>query len=141
MAAPRPVSTRGGAVTGSREYRGVKMNWTIAPSRNRVRAGLLFLAIVSVACATRSTLPGHSRADVALQRAASRAVLSADVLEPPACASGTIVYTEVVTPPTTPEPSPWVERWTVEHCGQRLAYLLTFTPDVGGTTFRLKTER
>ena len=76
-----------------------------------------------------------------LPRAASRAVLSADVLERPACASGTIVHTEVVTPPTPPEPSPWIERWTVDHCGQHLAYLLTFTPGVGGTTFRLKTER
>jgi hypothetical protein len=108
---------------------------------SRVRAGLVILALAAAACAKGSMHPGSSRADVALQRAASRAVLSADVVQPPACASGTIVYTEIVTPPATPEPSPWVERWTVDHCGQRLAYLLTFTPDVGGTTFRLRTER
>ena len=106
-----------------------------------VRAGFVIVAMAAAACATGSMLPGHSRADVAVQRAASRAVLSADVVQPPACASGTIVHTEIVTPPATPETSAWVERWTVDHCGERLAYLLTFTPEVGGTTFRLKRER
>jgi hypothetical protein len=102
---------------------------------------LVLLALASAACASGARLPGSSRADLAVQRAASRAVLSADVLYPPPCASGTIVHTEVVTPPATPQPAPWTERWTVDHCGERRAYLLTFTPDAGGTTFRLSTER
>lgn len=110
-------------------------------ARVRPAVLVLVLALASAACAPTSVLPGHSLADVALQRAASRAVLSADVVEPPACASGTIVYTEVVTPPATPGPSPWIERWTLEHCGERRAYRLTFTPDVGGTTFRVTPER
>jgi hypothetical protein len=110
---------------------------------SRFRPALVILALASTACAysTSSTLPGESIADPNLQRAASRAVLSADAVTLPACASGTIVYTEVVEYPETPQQSPWIERWTVEHCGERVAYLVTFTPELGGTTFRLRHER
>jgi hypothetical protein len=108
---------------------------------SRLRPALVILALASTACASAPILPGESIADPTLQRAASRAVLSADAVTLPPCASGTIVYTEVVEYPETPQQSPWIERWTVEHCGERVAYLVTFTPDLGGTTFRLRHER
>jgi hypothetical protein len=109
-----------------------------------VRAALLALAVASAACATSITPKptGESKADPALQRAATRAVLTADATALPPCASGLIVHMEVVTPPDTADSkSPWTERWLVEHCGERLAYLLTFTPGPGGTTFRVRSER
>jgi hypothetical protein len=108
-----------------------------------VRVALVTLAVASAACATSITPKpsGESKADPALQRAATRAVLSADATALPPCASGLIVHMEVVTPTATPDKSPWTERWIVEHCGERLAYLLTFTPEPGGTTFRIRSDR
>ncbi len=109
-----------------------------------VRAALVTLAVAAAACATSITPKptGESKADPALQRAATRAVLTADATALPPCASGLVVHMEVVTPPGTPDTtSPWTERWLVEHCGERLAYVLTFTPGPGGTTFRLRSER
>jgi hypothetical protein len=110
---------------------------------SRLHLALVTLAAVAAGCGSMASkfLPGESIADDALQRQANRAVLSADAQSMPPCASGAVVHTEMVTWPETPHQSPWTERWIVEHCGERLAYLVTFTPDPGGTTFKFRPDR
>jgi len=95
-----------------------------------------------------SRLPGVSGADSQLQRGAANMIwilegisiarqgndVQTCVLE-----ERRIINTEVLKLPKRPGKSPWVEKWTVDRCGELVYYSIKFTPTpkTGGTEFNV----
>ena len=82
--------------------------------------------------------PGESRADSALQVNVLQGVYKLDDLRTAKCVRRRISATEVVQGRN--DPSHWVERWTVDRCGDRATYLVEFEPRDGGTGFTVRPD-
>ena len=84
-------------------------------------------------------LPGGSIADVRLQKDILSMVWILDAVGDNACTQRKVVDTAVTVSGQRPGVDPWTERWTVERCGQRIAYVVELTPSPkGGTDFQVK---
>jgi hypothetical protein len=105
-------------------------------------AVLLLTAVIIAAYAgddpqDQTRLPGVSGADNELQRGAANIIwmlegieIARQGTEVAACELGErrIVDTEVLKLPKRPGKSPWVEKWTVDRCGELVYYSIEFTP-------------
>ena len=104
---------------------------------SRTVAVALGILIFALGCAT-GKLPGQSVANYILQRDALGIVMLLDrAADNNVCTQRKIINTEIVEPPPNPGKDPWVEKWTVDRCGQMDYYKVTFTPTpkIGGTDF------
>ncbi len=110
----------------------------IIPGRMRTRlscAALLLLA----AC---TSIPGESNAPRALQRDVSERVLELARKADPTCKQQKITTTEMLE--VRPDGQSAEELWTVEQCGRRVNYVVSFPPRRGAATslgFSVRPER
>jgi hypothetical protein len=102
------------------------------PRTGRVAAALCLCGLLH-AC---SSVPGETLAPREARGAASDKVLQQARAAHPACKSPRIVDTEVLE--LHPDARVAVERWTVEHCGERSRYHVLFPPkgNVSGVQVR-----
>ena len=89
--------------------------------------GLRLLSSVLLLCGCASDpppAPGNTGADANLQRDIRRIINILEMTSEPRCDSFTIVDTELA--------GLGRELWTVERCGERIVYLVTFLPGRAG---------
>ena len=101
--------------------------------------------------AEATTVPGATIADRILQRDTLAFLAQRDLSEagPEArCRVRKVVATEVLAPleggqveGDRPIAGQWVERWTLDRCGARVAYVIRFTTSRNGTTFVAEPQR
>ncbi len=110
--------------------------------------GLTFAAFASENSQDSSRLPGVSGADNALQRSVADMIWLLEYIESvredaeaATCelAERRIINTEVLKLPEKPGRSDWIEKWTVDRCGEVVYYSIKFTPTPkkGGTDFKV----
>lgn len=99
------------------------------------------LCILLTACATQR-MPGQFQASPRLQLDTWEMILALDSGADIACKDRKVVNTEVIEQPTGVRikwgrmvKGRWVERWTVDRCGTRVAYRVEYTADGRGGTF------
>ena len=105
----------------------------------------LVVAVVLVFVCFTTTLQGDSGesvqqiafmgADKRLQKDAKQLVMMYESVFGIDCRKPKITEMQITEPPEKPGESMWVEKWTVDRCGEDLYYVITFTPtpSKGGT--------
>jgi hypothetical protein len=81
--------------------------------------------------------PGETLADSSLSVNAIQAIYRLDDLRAERCERRRFVDTDLVETRSGAPPAPgshWVERWTMDRCGKRVAFLVEFSPDPAGGT-------
>lgn len=87
----------------------------------------------------RSPVVGESGATPPLQQAVMSTIVMLDSAKDRDCASHKIIDTELIE--RSRRPRQYVERWTVDRCGQPVRYRVTFMPSPrGGTDFSVQAE-
>lgn len=92
------------------------------PIRSHLAAALT-LALAGAAC---SSVPGESAATGSVQRQVRERVLSLSRAADPQCRQHKVITTEMLDVHSDGRPSE--ELWTVDQCGKRVNYLVTFPP-------------
>jgi hypothetical protein len=81
--------------------------------------------------------PGETLADSSLSVNALQAIYRLDDLRAERCERRRFVDTDLVETKSGAPPAPgshWVERWTMDRCGKRVAFFVEFSPDLSGGT-------
>jgi len=87
----------------------------------------------------RTPVPGETGAAPALQRDVLQLMVTMDSGADPACTDHKVINTEWLE--TNRETRTAVERWTLDRCGKKVGYRVTFMPaPQGGTNFSVKAE-
>ena len=87
----------------------------------------------------RTPVGGESVATPPLQQDVMTTIVMLDSAKAPDCANHKILDTELIE--RSRRPRQYVERWTVDRCGQAVRYRVTFTPNPrGGTDFSVQAE-
>lgn len=87
----------------------------------------------------RTPVGGESVATPPLQQDVMSTIVMLDSAKAPDCANHKILDTELIE--RSRRPRQYVERWTVDRCGQAVRYRVTFTPNPrGGTDFSVQAE-
>lgn len=89
-----------------------------------MRRLIFFLALLLIACASDPPIPGNTEADENLQGDIRRIINILEMTSEPRCDAFAIVNTE--------RAGLGRELWTVERCGERVVYLVTFLPGRAG---------
>lgn len=76
-------------------------------------------------------------ADKRLQKDAKQFVMMFEGIFGADCRKPKVTAKQITEQPKKPGKSMWVEKWTVDRCGENFYYLITFTPtpSKGGTDF------
>jgi hypothetical protein len=102
-----------------------------ATARRRLAAALRGAAAAALvllsACAS---VPGETTAPRALRRDVSEHVMNLARQTEPGCKQQKILTTEMLE--VRPDGQSAEEMWTVQHCGRRLHYIVSFPPQRGG---------
>ena len=97
---------------------------SIPPARAEMRRFTLCAALALIGCATDPPVPGNTVADENLQGDIRRIINILEMTSEPRCDAFTVVNTE--------RAGLGRELWTVERCGERVVYLVTFLPGRAG---------
>jgi hypothetical protein len=88
----------------------------------------------------QNIVPGNTGASSLLQRDTLTVINAIDGSGDTTCAKRVIVNTEIVKVPTSAADTSQ-ERWTLDRCGKKIPYLVTFTPSkLGGIDIRVEQE-
>lgn len=106
---------------------------------------VMILVVVFVSDWSTATLRGDSGksdqqivflgADKRLQKDAKQLVMVIESVLGADCRKPKVTEKQITEPPEKPGQSVWMEKWTVDRCGEDFYYLITFTPtpSKGGT--------
>ena len=89
-----------------------------------MRRPVLCTAFLLTACATDPPIPGNTEADANLQGDIRHIINIIEMTSVPRCDAFTIINTE--------RAGLGRELWTVQRCGERIVYLVTFLPGRAG---------
>ena len=100
---------------------------------------VLTSGLVTAGCAGTMQAPGGTIADATLQGDVMRYIALFEGARGGMCSQWKLANTEVT---EGNPPGNWVERWTVDRCGQSIRYRVTYMPSPqGGTTLGVGEER
>ena len=122
--------------------------FTLKPTSATSMAAILCLSIplVTAGCATGERLPdlsgatGTTATDQRLQYDITQTLWLLESIDDVDCEGWQIVHTEIIDPPKIAGQSPWTEKWSIDRCGEKVAYTIDLepTPGQGGTDFSVK---
>jgi hypothetical protein len=114
----------------------VAMNSTGRASGRSLRATLIAVAGLTAAC---SAVPGETLAPRSVQRDVTERILAMAAQGNPQCRQRKISNTEVAD--LHPDGKVATERWTVDACGRRSNYIVSYSARERGTTFVVREEK